>query len=108
MNKSILINKLNKFCPEWLIKPDETDSEIEILQSVINQVLPGLLNIKIEFMDNTKIIGTIPYKNETANVVGYMHGGTIFSTGDTLAGAFLWAVSDEDTYAITTKSEIKY
>lgn len=108
MNKNNLLNKLNKFCPEWIIKPDSSDSDTDLLQNVINQVLPGLLNIKIEYLDNTTITGTIPYKNDTANVVGFMHGGTIFSTGDTLAGAYLWAITDENTYAITTKSEIKY
>lgn len=108
MNKASLISKLNKFCPDWLTKPLESDSETEILKNVINQVLPGLLDITIEFMDNSSIIGSVPYKHETANVVGYMHGGTIFSTGDTLAGAYLWAITDEDTYAITTKSDIKY
>ncbi len=74
----------------------------------MDQALPGLISLKIEFLDEEKIIGTIPYRNETANVVGAMHGGTIYSAGDTLAGAFLWSKSDGNHFAVTKRSEIRY
>lgn len=108
MDKSLLLEKLNKFCPEWIMKADPSLSITEFLQQTISQVLPGLIGVKIEYLDDEKIIGSVPYCHETANVVGYMHGGTIFSCGDTLAGAYLWAKSEANQFAITTKSEIKY
>ena len=108
MNKSLLLQKLNKFCPDWIRKPEDSLELKEMLQYILDQVLAGLLKIKIEQLDHDKIIGSVPYEHSTANVVGFMHGGTIFTTGDTLAGTYLWAITDADTYAITTKSEIKY
>lgn len=108
MEQHPLLQKLQNFCPGWIQKPGEAFNNIEMLQFVLDQVLAGYLEIKIELMDAEKIIGSVPYKHQTANVVGYMHGGAIFTTGDTLAGTFLWANSEADTYAITTRSEIKY
>lgn len=108
MDKEIILAKLDKFCPSWIDRPDWSLSIAEIMQHVIRQVLPGLLDVKVEHLDRDKIIGSAPYKRETANVVGYMHGGTLFTLGDTLAGAYLWANSDENHYAVTTGCEIKY
>ena len=108
MDNSVLLRKLEKFCPDWIQKPDTSLDTIGALQHILNQVFAGMLHIRIQQLDKDKITGTVPYEHATANVVGYMHGGTIFTTGDTLAGAFLWANSDENTYAITTRSEIKY
>jgi len=108
MDKNLLLQKLRNFCPDWLEKPDASLGNIEMLQFVLNQVLAGALEIKIEQLTKEQIVGTVPYKHQTANVVGFMHGGTIFTTGDTLAGALLWANTDAGTFAITTRSEIKY
>ena len=108
MNKSLLLQKLNKFCPDWIRKPDDSLELKEMLQYILDQVLAGKLKIKIDHLEADKIIGSVPYSHSTANVVGFMHGGTIFTTGDTLAGTYLWAITDADTYAVTTKSEIKY
>jgi uncharacterized protein (TIGR00369 family) len=108
MEKHLLLQKLQSFTPDWIQKPDVSLSNAGMLQFILNQVLAGYLEIKIEHLDADKIVGSIPYKHKSANVVGLMHGGTIFLTGDTLAGAFLWANSDADTYAVTTRSEIKY
>ena len=108
MNKQVLLDKLHKFCPPWIKQADPSLPVEEIFQQTIRQVLPGLLHVTIEYIDHEKIIGTVPYHHQTANVLGYMHGGTIFSTGDTLAGTFLWANSEAGQYAVTTHSEIKY
>ncbi len=108
MDKTQLLKKLNKFCPAWMKRGDASQSIDEILQQTIGQVLPGLLHIKIEYLDGQKITGSVPYSRQTANVLGYMHGGTIFTLGDTLAGAFLWSISEANQYAVTTRSEIKY
>src|SRR5687767_479687 len=108
MDKELTLAKLDKFCPSWIDRPDWSLSIAEIMQHVISQVLPGLLDVKVEYIGADKITGSAPYKRETANVMGYMHGGTLFTLGDTLAGAFLWANSDETHYAVTTGCEIKY
>jgi uncharacterized protein (TIGR00369 family) len=108
MDNSVLLTKLEKFCPDWIQKPDASLDTIGALQYILDQVFAGMLNIKIQHLDKDKITGMVPYEHSTANVVGYMHGGAIFTTGDTLAGAFLWANSDENVYAVTTRSEIKY
>ncbi|MCC6275062.1 MAG: PaaI family thioesterase [Leptospiraceae bacterium] len=105
---SALIELIDQNCPDWIQRPDPDWDKIRILQSIIDQVLPGLLNIRIQALDDKKIIGVIPFARSTANVVGYMHGGTIYSLGDTLAGAFLWSKSDGSHIAITRKSVIRY
>ncbi len=108
MDKNSLLEKLNKFSPKWLRKADPSLPVVDILQQTIQKVLPGLLHIQIELLDTEKIIGTVPYRHDTANVVGYMHGGTIFTAGDTLSGTFLWANGEPNQYAVTMRSEIKY
>ena len=108
MKSSAILRKLNKFCPEWISRPDKTMSIPQMMEYVIKQVLPGLLKVKVQFIDEDKIIGLAPYQNKTANVLGYMHGGAIFSLGDTLAGALIWAITDEDTIAVTVSSKIEY
>ncbi len=104
----IMFDLIDKSCPDWIKRPDPNWPTIRILQFIIDQVLPGLLKVKIEFLDKEKIVGSIPYQNESANVLGYLHGGAIYSLGDTLAGAFLWACSDGTHYAVTRKSEIRF
>ena len=108
MDKNFVFEKLNNFSPDWIKKADPSQSVTEILQQTLSQVLPGLIGMKVEYLDDEKIIGTVPYSHQTANVVGYMHGGTIFTTGDSLAGTFLWTKSEANQYAITIRSEIKY
>lgn len=108
MDKDLLIQKLYKFCAPWLQRADPSLTFEEILQHTIQQVLPGKLGVQIEYLGNDKIIGTVPYRQDTANVVGFMHGGTIFATGDTLAGAFLWAISEGNQYAVTISANIQY
>jgi uncharacterized protein (TIGR00369 family) len=108
MTKELLLAKLNKFCPPWLERPNADMPMGEMLQFIIRQVLPGLLDVKIESIGPDKVVGSVAYKNQTANVLGYMHGGTIFAAGDTLAGAFLWYISDVENFAVTVRSEIRY
>jgi uncharacterized protein (TIGR00369 family) len=108
MDKDLLLQKLLNFCPDWIERPDPSLDKIGMLQFILDQVLAGTLGIRIERLDTEKITGSVPYSHQTANVVGYMHGGTIFTTGDTLAGTFIWANTDANTFAITTRSEIKY
>ena len=108
MDKNILLDKFDKFCAEWIKKAEPSLSITEILQHILNQVLPGLIHMTVEHLNDEKIIGSVPYRNDTSNVIGYMHGGTIFTTGDTLAGAFLWTRIEANQYAVTTSSEIKY
>lgn len=107
-DKSVILKKLDIFCPSWIKRPDESLSIEQIMQQVIRQVLPGLIDVKVDCLDSDKIIGYAPYKKRTANVIGYMHGGTIFTLGDTLAGAYIWANTDENIIAVTIGSEIKY
>lgn len=108
MNNQTLLQLIDSNCPDWIIRPESSWDKIKILQSIMDQALPGFLSLKIESLNEKEIVGTIPYRNETANVVGYMHGGTIYSAGDTLAGAFLWSKSDGSHFAVTKKSEIRY
>ena len=104
----LLLELIDKNCPSWINRPDPSWDKIKILQYIIDQVLPGILKIEIGYLDHEKIIGTIPYRKTTANVVGYLHGGSIYSLGDTLAGAFIWSKSDGTHFAVTRKSEIRY
>lgn len=108
MDKAAIFKKLDRFCPAWIKRPDELKSIPKMMEYVIGQVLPGKLETKVELIDDDKIIGTVPFSIETANVIGYMHGGTIFTLGDTLAGAYIWSITDENTIAVTTGSSIEY
>ena len=108
VDKPAILAKLNKFCPAWLKRPDAASSIEEVMQFMIVQVLPGLLIVKVEELNESRIVGSVPYRNDTANVLGYMHGGTIFALGDTLAGAYIWANATSKNYAVTSGSEIKY
>lgn len=81
---------------------------VEKLQSVIDQVLPGLLGVKILEILPGQLTGEMLYRRNTANVVGYMHGGAIFTFGDTLAGALIWAETDGTSFAVTSQSKIRY
>ncbi|MBE7410570.1 MAG: PaaI family thioesterase [Leptospiraceae bacterium] len=105
---SDLISLIDKNCPGWIERPNPDWDVIKILQSIIDQVLPGILKIQIESLDEEKIVGTIPFHISSANVVGYMHGGSIYSLGDTLAGAFLWTKSDGSYITVTKSSTIRF
>jgi len=94
--------------PPWVNPPPESSSIIEKLQTIIDQVLPGYLAVKITELKEKEIHGSCPYLRKTANAFGFMHGGTIFILGDTLAGCLLWAGNDGITYEVTINSSIKY
>lgn len=95
-------------CAPWIKRPNREMPLVDKLQSIIDQVLPGRLHIKIVSIQAGRIEGIVPYATDTANVVGVMHGGTIFTAGDTLAGALLWTTSDGTYFSMTRGCEIRY
>ncbi|MBE7438585.1 MAG: PaaI family thioesterase [Spirochaetales bacterium] len=107
MELSILRELVRQACPDWL-QGELTDEPKAFLQNLIDRVLPGALGVCIEHIDAEQILGSVPYRRESANVAGLMHGATIFALGDTLAGALLWATSDGTYYGVSANCSITY
>ncbi len=103
----MLRNLVRRACPDWL-QGQPADEPKAFLQNLIDKVLPGTLGVRIEYIDEEEIRGSVPYRRESANVAGLMHGATIFALGDTLAGALLWAKSDGTYYGVSANCAIAY
>ncbi len=99
---------IRRITPSWMQKPAPELPILEKLQMVIDQVLPGRLGVRILTIRPGELTGEMPYRRDTTNVVGYMHGGAIFTFGDTLAGALIWAETDGKSFAVTSQSRIRY
>ncbi len=79
------------------------------IQFLIDQCLPGTLGITIEKLDPEESTAHVPYKRNTSGLHGLMHGGTIFSAGDTLTALQLMLHGDETTTNIlTVNASIRY
>ncbi len=90
---------------DWIDLPQKKLSAIDLMNYIILQVLPGTLSIKLIRFTEDEMWGKMPYRHETCNPAGIMHGGTIFSFGDTVAGCLLWA---NDLVSVSSSAEIKY
>lgn len=104
---AVLRGLVRSACPKWIRVPRSTDP-VAFLQEIIDQVLPGALGVTIDQIGEGEIRGVVPFRKETANVAGLMHGATIFALGDTLAGALLWFMSDGSYYGVSASCSITY
>ena len=91
--------------PEWISQPQPGAEPLAQMQHIINQVLPGTLGVIITELNEDEVWGEIAFKPATANALGILHGGSIFTLGDTLTGCLLWY---KEILAVTASSEIKY
>ena len=92
----------------WLEEPPEGLSDLENMQFLLNQAMPGTIEMQILSLTHDEITGAAPFKPGTANLLGTMHGGTLFTLGDTLAACLLWNVFGVGKRFATTQSNIRY
>ena len=95
--------------PSIFNPPPRDLSMEESFQHLGDQCLPGLLGLKIEKVSKELSIAHIDYQVKTAALHGLMHGGTIFSAGDTITAMMLMLFGDENSVnVLTTGAEIRY
>ena len=97
-----------KACPEWITLAQGTNSMVEKIQHIMDQIMPGHIGFILHKIDKDTAYGSIECRAEVANLLGYIHGGAIYATGDTLAGALMWSTTDGNFYAVTQKGSINY
>lgn len=98
----------NKILSSWIEPADPKMSQLEKLQHIMDQVMPGIIGLKITSLSQNKISGSLALDKASSNVVSSMHGGAIFTLGDTLAGALLWANTDGEIFGTTKAASIQY
>ncbi len=97
-----------KILPAWISKPPAHMSPKDKLQFIMDQVMPGVIGLKVQFAGKTEVRGSLDLDKRTLNVVNSMHGGAIFTLGDTLAGILLWINTDGGLFGTTKSASIQY
>ena len=89
--------------------PDENRPILEQIQLLIDQCLPGHLGLRLIRLDADQSEARLSYRREIAGLHGYMHGGAIFTAGDTLTALMLLHQINPDTRnVLTTDAGIRY
>ena len=98
-----------KICPEWISRPNPEFSDLEKINHIMEQIMPGHIGMKITSVGKKEVCGSILWdKQKSANFIGGIHGGATFTLGDTLAGVLLWVNSDGSYFGVTKSSQIQY
>ena len=102
-----------KILPSWLRFPEKADLEKmspeQKIQFLMDQIMPGHIGFVLEKFDEKECISRIEFsRQKTANILGTFHGGAIFTLGDTLAGVYMWAISDGSLFGMTRNATITY
>ncbi len=110
LNSQNILEFINRACSNWIVSPPDNATLVQAMQHIIDQCYPGALPLTIDAINANagEARGHLNYRNDTANVVGHMHGGAIFTAGDTLAGVYLWARTDGESVYVTAGSSIRY
>ena len=108
--QSVFINQfMEHSLPDIFDRPPAGASLIEGLQHLVDQCLPGLLGLRFEKLAAEECVAELPYRKETTGIHGLMHGGTIFSAGDTITAMQTMLNGDENTKnVLTTDASIRY
>jgi len=104
-----ILELVEKICPEWIGRPSPDFSNLEKVNHIMKQVMPGHIGMQIDHVSKEEVRGSIAlHRQKTANLLGNLHGGATFTLGDTLAGVLLWLKSDGSYFGVTKSSLITY
>lgn len=78
-------------------------------QFLTDQCLPGMLGMKLISLSKEEGVAEIASNEKNIGIHGLMHGGTIFSVGDTVTALMTTLYADENTKNIlTVNASIRY
>lgn len=89
--------------------PDPSLGHLEQIQFLINQCFPGQLGLQLEKLEAEEAVGVFEYKKSIAGLHGLVHGGALFSVGDTITGLMMsFYLTEEFSQALTANASIRY
>lgn len=105
----VFFEKFLDHLPDMFERPAPGTDLVATLQYLADQCLPGLIGLKFEALTPEESVAHIDYRKETTGLHGLMHGGTIFSAGDTLTAMMSLLLGDENSRnVLTTDATIRY
>lgn len=86
----------------------ERSTLLEKMRSSMNQTHPGAIGLQLDAIQEDRAEGSVYLGMNSANGQGFVHGGVLFSLGDSISACLLFKLLGDIPEAVTVSAGIRY
>lgn len=104
-----MLDLIHDIVPQELFSMRTDGTFIETAQHLIDQCHPAGTRMRLTVLEGDTAIAEIPYAQENRALHGFMHGGCLFTVGDTLTALLcMFHITSGDQRMLTRDGSIRY
>ena len=111
MGKIVYEDWMNRISAEHFRLPEGELDDLARMQYLLDQAFAGATRLKVLTMNSEETRARVVFEKALANLSGLLHGGVLFTVGDTLTGLLLFyqeKLLDAGLRPVTAEASIRY